>query len=193
MKQQDFIKKIGSMATADMNKSGVLASLTIAQAILESDWGKSGLTVAANNLFGIKGRYNGQGHISDTFEFIDGKRVNVKAEFRKYPSWQESVNDHSAFVQTVRMGNGTLRYAKVIGETDYKKACKAIQAAGYATAPTYADVLIRLIEEFKLDRFDEIEKQYQVRVFTFSTKDKAESALAKIKGLGYYAQVEEKQ
>ena len=52
--QKKFIERVGALATADMQKSGVLASLTIAQAILESGWGKSGLTVKGNALFGIK-------------------------------------------------------------------------------------------------------------------------------------------
>ena len=54
--QKAFIERVGALAAADMKKSGVLASLTIAQAILESGWGKSGLTVKANALFGIKGQ-----------------------------------------------------------------------------------------------------------------------------------------
>lgn len=181
-KQSKFIMKIGSMAQKDMAQNNVLASLTIAQAILESNWGESGLTKAANNLFGIKGKYKNQGHISKTFEFYNGKRVEIDAEFRKYPSWQESLNDHSEFIKSVKDGKRS-RYAKVIGEKDYKKACKYIQEAGYATAPTYADVLIKLIEDFNLNEFDKIvpEIKYLVWVGHFKIKADAIQIASKIK------------
>lgn len=191
-KQSKFIMKIGAMAQKDMAKNNVLASLTIAQAILESNWGESGLTVAANNLFGIKGKYKDQGHVSKTFEFYDGKRVEIDAEFRKYPSWQESLNDHSEFIKSVKNGKRS-RYAKVIGEKDYKKACKYIQEAGYATAPTYADILIKLIEDFNLSEFDVTEpaKKYLVWVGHFKIKEDAIRIGGKIKSeLDCYNEVE---
>ena len=67
--QRAFLDKIGPMAAADMQKTGILASLTVAQAILESGWGKSGLTVKANNRFGIKGTYNGASVSCNTKEW----------------------------------------------------------------------------------------------------------------------------
>ena len=76
--QQAFLQKIIPLAIADMKKTKVLASLTIAQAILESAWGLSGLTLKSNNLFGIKGN----GIMSQTFEYINGKRVNIVAGFK---------------------------------------------------------------------------------------------------------------
>ncbi len=148
----EFINKIGEYARNDMKKSGILASLTIAQAILESSWGK--YDCGGNNLFGIKGKYKGQSVMCNTSEYIKGQYVSIKDEFRKYPSWAESLADHSAFLCSVKLGNGTLRYAKVIGEKDYKKACQAIKDAGYATSPTYSQSLINLIEQYNLNRFD---------------------------------------
>lgn len=152
MKPNEFIEKIGEFARQDMKKSGILASLTIAQAILESGWGK--YDCGGNNLFGIKGRYNGQYVLCDTKEWVKGQYVSIKAEFRKYPSWLESLQDHSAFILGVKLGNGSLRYQAVIGEKDYKKACEAIHKAGYATSPTYAQSLINLIEQYNLNKFD---------------------------------------
>jgi hypothetical protein len=70
------------------------------------------------------------------------------ASFRAYGSWQESLNDHSLFLNT-----GT-RYAAVIGERNYKTACRAIHKAGYATAADYADRLIKLIEMYGLTDYD---------------------------------------
>ena len=149
--QKAFIERVGALAAADMQKSGVLASLTIAQAILESGWGKSGLTVKANALFGIKAGTSWKGRVysAKTQECYDGVNfTTVTALFRAYDSWEESVADHSALL------TGAARYKAVIGERDYKTACRAIKAAGYATDPQYADKLIRLIESYGLTAYD---------------------------------------
>lgn len=146
-----FIERIGRLAAADMQKSGVLASLTIAQAILESGWGKSGLTAKGNALFGIKAgkSWSGKVYSAKTQECYDGVNfTTITALFRAYDSWEESVADHSALL------TGLSRYKAVVGETDYKKACEAIKAAGYATDPQYAAKLIKLIEENKLTEYD---------------------------------------
>ena len=149
--QKAFIERVGALAAADMQKSGVLASLTIAQAILESGWGKSGLTVKANALFGIKAGTSWKGRVysAKTQECYDGVNfTTVTALFRAYDSWEESVADHSALL------TGAARYKAVIGERDYKTTCRAIKAAGYATDPQYADKLIRLIESYGLTAYD---------------------------------------
>jgi flagellum-specific peptidoglycan hydrolase FlgJ len=148
--QKTFIERVGKMARDDMARSGILASLTIAQAILESRWGTSGLTRNGNALFGIKAGTGWKGPTLNckTFEFYGGQRVDIKDNFRAYGSWEESVADHGKFLQ------GLARYKAVVGERDYKKACKAIHAAGYATAPAYADALINLIEQYGLAKWD---------------------------------------
>ncbi len=149
--KQDFIEKIGNLAQKDMKESGVLASLTIAQAILESGWGESGLTKNANALFGIKAssNWNGKVYNTKTKECYDGKHFEtITAGFRAYSSLEESIKDHSALL------TGLARYKKVIGEKDYKKACIEIQRAGYATDPNYSNKLIRIIEINNLTRFD---------------------------------------
>lgn len=149
--QKQFIERVGKLATADMQKSGVPASLTIAQAILESGWGKSGLTVKANALFGIKAgaSWKGKAYSAKTQECYDGvSYTTITALFRAYDSWAESVADHSALL------TGLARYKAVIGERDYKTACRAIKAAGYATSPDYAEKLIQLIELYGLTVYD---------------------------------------
>lgn len=149
--QKAFIERVGAMAAADMQKSGVLASLTIAQAILESGWGKSGLTVKANALFGIKAGTSWKGRVysTKTQECYDGVTfTTVTALFRAYDSWEESVADHSALL------TGAARYKAVVGERDYKTACRAIKAAGYATDPQYPDKLIQLIESYGMTAYD---------------------------------------
>jgi len=151
--QKDFIAKVGAFAAADMERSGVLASLKTAQAILESGWGTSALAVNANALFGIKAdsRWSGRVYSTATKECYDGVNfTTVDALFRAYDSWEDSLADHSAFL------TASARYASVIGERDYKKACTAIHAAGYATDPGYADKLINLIEKYGLTEFDAV-------------------------------------
>ncbi len=149
--QKNFISRLGAMAAADMQKTRILASLTMAQAILESGWGKSGLTVKANALFGIKAgtTWKGKVYSSKTQECYDGVNfVGITAAFRAYGSWEESVADHSALF------TGAARYKAVVGEMDYKSACRAVHAAGYATDPQYAAKLIKVIEQYGLVKYD---------------------------------------
>lgn len=146
---KSFIEKIKPYAMEDMRKNNILASLTIAQAIIESNKGNSGLTTKANNLFGIKGRYNGQFVTMKTTEYYNGVKTSVMAEFRKYPSWLESINDHSEFLRKYK------RYASIIGETDWKSACQKMGASGYATSPTYGQTLINTVNSNKLYEIDQ--------------------------------------
>lgn len=147
---KNFLEKIKSPVQEDMRKTKILASLSAAQAILESGWGLSGLTKKSNNLFGIKGSYNGAYVTCRTKEWINGEYVNVNANFKKYPSWAESISDHSALFLRLP------RYSNLIGEKDYKTACKNVAADGYATSPTYAQSLINLIEQYKLYEWDSV-------------------------------------
>ena len=117
MEQKAFIAKVGALAAADMKHSGVLASLTVAQAILESGWGASALAKQANALFGIKAdsRWSGRVYSAKTQECYDGVSfATVDALFRAYDSWEHSIADHSAFLLA-----GS-RYAAVIGERDVR-------------------------------------------------------------------------
>jgi flagellum-specific peptidoglycan hydrolase FlgJ len=91
MSTSDFIALIASIAMLDQSRTGVLASITIAQAILES---ASGRSAPGNNLFGIKGK----GQQLDTREFVNGEWITVKDGFRVYNSWSDSVRDHSDFL-----------------------------------------------------------------------------------------------
>lgn len=143
-----FFNKIKPMVIADMESSKILASLTAAQAFIESNKGNSGLTTQANNLFGIKGKYNGQSVKMWTTEYYNGVKTRVQADFRKYPSWQESISDHSA------MFNRMSQYSNLRGLTDYKLACKYVKDDGYATSPTYTSTLIKTIEKYKLYEWD---------------------------------------
>lgn len=146
--EQSFLAKLKPYVIADMKTSGILASLTAAQAFIESNKGNSGLTVQCNNLFGIKGSYNGQCGYFMTTEYYNGVKTRVKAAFRKYPSWQESIADHSALFNNMK------RYANLRGETNYQKACLYVKQDGYATSPTYTQTLLNVIEKYELYLWD---------------------------------------
>lgn len=148
MSNQAFINEIAPHAQRHAKESGILASLIIAQAIHESNWGKSGLATQGRNLFGIKGTYNGASVTMRTWEVFNGRSTYINAAFRKYPSWYESIADLISLYKRLD------RYAKVPGEKDYRKACRAVASGGYATDPNYANKLIATIEGHNLTRFD---------------------------------------
>ena len=151
----EFLKKIRPYVIQDMRASGILASMTAAQAFIESNKGISGLTIKANNLFGIKGKYNGQSVTMPTKEWQNGQYVIVSAAFRKYPSWLESINDHSA------MFNRMSRYENLRNCQDYEESCFNVKKDGYATDPDYSLTLISKIKEYKLWMWDyEVLKDY---------------------------------
>ncbi|MDT3386862.1 MAG: glucosaminidase domain-containing protein [Bacteroidota bacterium] len=145
-----FFDKIKPYVIEDMKKTGILASLTAAQAFIESNKGNSGLTQKANNLFGIKGTYDGECVKMLTTEYYNGVPCGVYANFLKYPSWAESIADHSSLFNRLN------RYKNLRGEKDYVKACKNVQADGYATSPTYASTLINTINKYRLYEWDYI-------------------------------------
>lgn len=153
--REQFIKKVGPIAQEEAKTSKILPSLTIAQAILESGNGNSQLTIQGNALFGIKVNASWRGKVwtGSTVEYYDGNRTSIIAGFRAYNSWKESIVDHSLLLTKLS------RYRAVVGERDYVKACRAIQAAGYATDPQYANKLIHLIENNHLAQYDVLQEE----------------------------------
>lgn len=148
MEQQQFINSIKDGAIACMKKYKILASLTIAQAIQESGGGTSQLAVEANNLFGIK-RWGYPDYVTlPTTEYTNGQETTVNADFRKYGSWTDSINDHAAFL----LENS--RYSNLVGCTDYNQACVLISQDGYATDPNYTNSLLQIIKEYDLQQYD---------------------------------------
>lgn len=145
---ETFLAKIKPMIIKDMVDNQILASLTASQALIESNKGNSGLAVQCNNLFGIKGEYKGQSGLFWTTEYYNGKATRVQAKFRKYPSWQESISDHS------HLFTSSKRYKNLIGQKDYVQACKDVKADGYATSPDYTNTLINTINKYKLYEWD---------------------------------------
>lgn len=158
-----FIEYIGKLAKDNMKETGLLASVTIAQAILESAWGQSELSLKANNLFGMKASLSGNTWTSNWDGKIYAKRSNeektdgtiesILSDFRAYDSPQESIEDHSNYLLGAKNGS-TLRYEGLKGERDYRKAITIIKNGGYATDSGYVDKICNIIEKYNLDVWD---------------------------------------
>ena len=142
--REEYISKYKDLAVKEMERTGIPASITLAQGILESGAGKSRLAVKANNHFGIK-CHDWEGR---KIRHDDDARREC---FRKYKSVEESYRDHSDFLVAKS------RYASLflLDPTDYKQWAVGLKNAGYATSPTYAASLIRIIEENKLYLLDQ--------------------------------------
>ena len=142
--QDTYINKYASIAVSEMQRSGVPASITLAQGILESRSGLSALAAEGNNHFGIKCHRNWKGR---TMRVNDDKPNEC---FRVYKTAEESFRDHSDFLRYQD------RYKSLfeLKPTDYKGWAIGLRKAGYATDPKYAEKLIKLIEDYKLYQFD---------------------------------------
>ncbi|MCW6662785.1 glucosaminidase domain-containing protein [Aerococcaceae bacterium NML190073] len=164
MSDADVIAKVGSLFTADQKKSGILASVSLAQFILESGYGKSELAQNANNCFGMKKSLSGNTWSGSTWdgksiytkktqEEENGKLITITADFRKYSKVEDSIADHSAYLLGAKNGSA-LRYNGLKGCTDYKKAVQIIKDGGYATSSTYVSNLCSIIERWNLTKYD---------------------------------------
>ena len=149
-KSQNFVESVAQGAINGWTKYGVLPSVTVAQAILESGWGQSALSTQAHNLFGIKGSYNGQYVTMQTREVYNGQSYYIYDNFRKYANNSESVEDHGNFLYS------NSRYANLLGDQSYASVARKLQADGYATDPSYASSLIKLVEMYNLTQLDNI-------------------------------------
>ena len=163
--EEQVLAKVGPLFTADQKKSGILASVSMAQFILESGYGKSELALGANNCFGMKKSLSGNTWSGSVWDGVsiykkktqeqkaDGSYVTVTAEFRKYPNVDDSIADHSAYLLGAKNGE-KLRYDGLKGCSDYKKAVQIIKEGGYATSLTYVEKLCSIIEKWKLTQYD---------------------------------------
>ena len=153
--KQQFIKEIYPQASEIYDKYGVLPSVTISQAILESGWGKSDLSINAKNLFGIKAdaSWKGKKIKMNTSEYYNKKIID---EFRVYNSNEESIKDYGEFLKN----NKRYKQSGVFKATQYLEQTKAIEQSGYSTVQNdkgeeiYAKLLIQIIQEQNLQLLD---------------------------------------
>lgn len=153
--QQEFLDKAIPAATTASSKYGTYTSVMLAQATVESGWGQSGLAQEPNNnLFGIKGSYNGQSVNMNTGEYGKGGYYTTNAGFRKYPSYTESFEDNGALLRN-QMGNyysGTW----VENSSNYSQATQNGLQGKYATDPNYAKTLNSVIAANGFDKYDPV-------------------------------------
>ncbi|MDQ1909626.1 glycoside hydrolase family 73 protein [Paenibacillus sp. GD4] len=151
MTPQEFIDALTPDVIRDQVETGVLASITIAQAALETGYGKY---AKGNNLFGIKATgIDEEALRHSTSEYLNGRWVEIVDGFRVYNSWTDSVKDHSLFLQQNQI-YARAGFFERSRELDYQGAARALQAAGYATDPQYAAKLISIIERYRLYELD---------------------------------------
>lgn len=148
-----YIELYKHIAIEEMNRSGIPASIKLAQGILESGDGRSTLAVKANNHFGVKcgGSWSGGTyyHFDDDY---DRNGNLIKSCFRKYQSPEASYIAHTEFLKAGARYEFLFSYPK----TDYKRWARGLKKAGYATNPKYADLLIKIIEQSDLARYDKM-------------------------------------
>lgn len=154
--REQYIETYALLAVSEMERTGIPASIKLAQAILESRYGTSSLALESNNHFGIKcgSTWEGEG----TYKVDDDRDQNgrlIPSCFRSYPTPQESFVAHSSFLQRYQ------RYEHLfkLDPDDYKGWAKGLKKAGYATSRTYHKDLINLIETLDLDTYDRISSQ----------------------------------
>ena len=153
--KMEFIESIEQQAYENYKKYGILPSITIGQAILESGWGKSQLALDHNNLFGIKADNRWSGDIA-TMVTKENYSDVIEASFRKYASKAESIEDHGLFLYE----NERYTVNGVFAAKDYRSQALALQSAGYSTAKNedgeliYAEKLINIIKNYNLMLYD---------------------------------------
>ncbi len=145
--REEYIKKYKDIAINQMRNYAIPASIILAQACLESSDGNSPLAREANNHFGIK-CHNWKG---ETYLYSDDKENEC---FRKYSNPEESFRDHSDFLRY----RERYQFLFDLNPADYKAWAHGLKKAGYATNPNYVQMLIKIIEDYSLFRYDSVEE-----------------------------------
>ncbi len=165
--QTRYIEKYASLAVEEMYRSGVPASITLAQGLLESNSGMSELAVKGNNHFGIKcHNWSGKKMYHD-----DDRRGEC---FRVYKTADESFRDHSDFLRY----RDRYKFLFDLNPTDYKGWAHGLKKAGYATDPAYPKKLIKLIEDYDLDQYDKKSSSWARKAEKAEKKHKREKGQA---------------
>lgn len=165
--EAERIEKIAPLYQDSMRKTGMLASVGIAQFCLESGYGKTDLAEFANNLHGMKKSLSGNTWVGSVWdgvsvygkespEVYNGVTKMVYSEFRKYPNCEASIADRAAYFLNAMNGSAK-RYPGIAGNKDYKSVINIIKSGGYATDPNYVSKLVNLVERWELFKYDDVE------------------------------------
>lgn len=166
-----FKDEIAPYAQAQGQLYGIFPAFIMGVACLESAFGASGLAKDANNLFGIKGNYQGKSVTMPTTEYINGTPQKVNAEFRKYPSFNESIKD---FCELMKHGVNwdPQKYSRaVIGKTDLHQVIYNFSKSGYMTDPAYYGKLLGVIKSQNLEVYNTIPKHEEKHPIFLSLVD----------------------
>lgn len=151
--RQNFIQTWRDIAIQEMKRSGIPASIIMAQAILESGWGQGDLARNANNYFGIKCKneddWNRRVYFQKDDDYDESGQLTESC-FRTYESAWESFVHHTDFLMYREYYKGLFKYS----HTDYEHWAYGLQACGYATNPNYANALIDIIKKYNLSTLD---------------------------------------
>lgn len=145
--RQQYIERYAEYAMEQMRRYGIPASITLAQGIIESADGKSTLANTANNHFGVKGTYNGN------YVLADDDKPNER--FKKYDNVGQSYEGHSKVLMSQRYQ----QYVRNLSPDDYKGWAAGIKKGGYASANSYVNTVVNVIEDANLQRFDQMVMQ----------------------------------
>ena len=156
----NFIELVTGEALLACEDNFKISSLLIAQSALESGWGKSSLAYKYNNLLGRKWASNNiitKKYVSlKTQEYQNGGYITIYSKFCVYASISDCFRDYLWLLHNIYLDKKKtkLRYQRVLDSKDYKEACSMIKACGYATGKDYDKSLIKIIEEYKLSKYD---------------------------------------
>lgn len=145
-----FLSTLAPLAVASGAERCVPPSITLAQAALESGWGRSDKARELNNLFGMKADPDQAGAAAVAWEVVDGARVDTVARFRTFESWAEAVVEHDVRLST----HPAYAPARAAGAADWRTYLEAL-APVYATDPAYAERVASIVETYALDSFDD--------------------------------------
>jgi Mannosyl-glycoprotein endo-beta-N-acetylglucosaminidase/Putative peptidoglycan binding domain len=154
MTREDFIKQIGPYAKELGKEYNILPSLIMGVACHESNFGDSQLAKEGNNLFGVKGAYNGESVTLPTWEVIDGVRKDIEDAFRKYPTYKESMEDFCKLIQNGVSWNHEI-YHSVLGVKDWNEVIEKFAKTPYMTDPAYEEKLKGITSQYKLYEYNE--------------------------------------
>lgn len=151
--KQNFIRIVAPIAQKEDRPYGIFPSITIAQACLESDYGRSELARKYNNLFGVKGTDPNTSQVMTTKEFVNGQWHIIHGRFQIYDSYDSAIHAHTMLFVRGTTWNPN-QYQHVLNAKDYISQAKALETDGYATDPGYAVKLINIVQEFNLTQYD---------------------------------------
>lgn len=161
----EAIRVTAPLFVKNARETGIFASLSIAQFIYESDYGKSDLALSSNNLFGMKASLSGNTWENSTWDGRQcsrrvtlemdehGNYYEISEDFRVYNSIEESIEDHGMYLLHARNGN-VLRYAGLCEAKTPEEGARILKAGSYSTSIHYAENLAKIIRVWNLKRFD---------------------------------------